>query len=114
MRFSRRDVLHAFGLGAAALPFVGCGSTNPGTTPDAPRTDAGPDANCVTWAAGGTAAMTARATYPDPFTAAVTSCPLVLCQTTAGPCTAPTTSFGLNIRSLVICWMPVMCRSIAS
>lgn len=41
------------------------------------------------WATGGTAAMTAKACYPDPFAGGVTGCPL-LCQTTAGPCTADT------------------------
>lgn len=32
--------------------------------------------------------MTNRDCYPDPFAAAVTACPLVVCATTAGPCTA--------------------------
>jgi len=41
------------------------------------------------WAAGGTASMTARDCYPDPFAAGVLSCPLY-CETTAGPCTADT------------------------
>jgi protocatechuate 3,4-dioxygenase beta subunit len=41
------------------------------------------------WATGGTAAMTAKACYPDPFADGVTACPL-LCETTAGPCTADT------------------------
>ena len=38
------------------------------------------------WASGGTAAMTDKATYPDPFTEAATACVLVA-TTTAGPCT---------------------------
>lgn len=38
------------------------------------------------WASGGTAAMTARASYPDPFPTAPDACPLVV-PTTAGPCT---------------------------
>lgn len=41
------------------------------------------------WASGGTAAMTAKDCYPDPFAAPVTMCPLLVCETTAGPCTAP-------------------------
>ncbi len=41
------------------------------------------------WATGGTAAMTAKDCYPDPFAAGVVSCAL-LCQTTEGPCTAAT------------------------
>ncbi len=32
--------------------------------------------------------MTDKASYPDPFAVAVTSCPLVVRATTAGPCTA--------------------------
>ena len=39
------------------------------------------------WAAGGTASMTAQDCYPDPFAKGVPSC-MLLCQTTAGPCTA--------------------------
>lgn len=41
------------------------------------------------WATGGTASMTAKDCYPDPFAAGVTTCAL-LCQTTEGPCTADT------------------------
>lgn len=41
------------------------------------------------WATGGTASMTAQDCYPDPFAGGVASCAL-LCQTTAGPCTADT------------------------
>jgi hypothetical protein len=91
---SRRDLLHALGLGAATLPLLACDSSSSGgDQPDArPTADArSDDATCSTWASGGTAAMTAKASYPDPFTAAITACPLVLCQTTAGPCTASTT-----------------------
>lgn len=42
-----------------------------------------------TWATGGTAAMTARHCYPDPFAGGVTRCSLI-CETTEGPCTAAT------------------------
>lgn len=41
------------------------------------------------WATGGTAAMTAKACYPDPFAGGVQSC-ILLCETTEGPCTADT------------------------
>ncbi|MDX2087215.1 MAG: hypothetical protein SFX73_05170 [Kofleriaceae bacterium] len=91
---SRRDLLHAMGLGATALPLLACNASDGGGgQPDAPPTaDAQPDATCATtWASGGTAAMTAKTSYPDPFATAVATCPLVLCRTTAGPCTAPTT-----------------------
>ena len=40
------------------------------------------------WASGGTAAMTAKACYPDPFVGAG-ACALI-CETTEGPCTADT------------------------
>lgn len=43
-------------------------------------------AAATTWASGGTAAMTARDTYPDPFANAVDSCALIA-ATTQGPCT---------------------------
>ena len=41
------------------------------------------------WASGGTAAMTAKASYPDPFGAALATC-LMVSSTTAGPCTTAT------------------------
>lgn len=59
------------------------------TTQDStPNTDTNPaDTSTVDgWASGGTTAMTAKATYPDPFTAAVAAC-LVVAGTTEGPCT---------------------------
>lgn len=92
---TRRRVLELIGIGAAGT-LVGCKSS-PGTgTPDAPGSvDANPDSSgdtcgpaAAAWATGGTAAMTAKACYPDPFTAAIATCPLVVCATTAGPCTA--------------------------
>ncbi|HLL25270.1 MAG TPA: hypothetical protein VK427_24210 [Kofleriaceae bacterium] len=72
----------------AAAPFVawGCGGSST-KTPD-------PDATSVdtafpkTWAMGGTVAMTDKATYPDPFTGAATTC-VVVASTTDGPCTTP-------------------------
>jgi protocatechuate 3,4-dioxygenase beta subunit len=99
-QLTRRRVLEALGLGALVVPFgiLGCSSSQ-SAGPDAPGPDAAPDAaggdTCgpaaAAWATGGTAAMTARTCYPDPFTAAVSSCPLVMCATTAGPCTTSAT-----------------------
>ena len=66
----RRSVLRLF-AGVAALPFV----------PRLARGGAG-----EAWATGGTAAMTDKATYPDPFASPTDTCPLVA-TTTAGPCT---------------------------
>lgn len=88
-------MLHALGL-APLAKLAACDSAQSAHV-DAAGSDAtnvldggdtcGPAA--AAWAMGGTAAMTARACYPDPF-GAVTACELV-CATTAGPCTAPTT-----------------------
>ncbi|HEY5920461.1 MAG TPA: hypothetical protein VIV11_02265 [Kofleriaceae bacterium] len=100
---TRRRALHALGLSIASVPVMkltGCGSNTSGMTIDAPASNtdgpgsnAGDGDNCggpaAAWAMGGTAAMTAKACYPDPFGASTTSCAL-MCATTAGPCTAPT------------------------
>src|SRR5690606_33676198 len=69
-------------------------STGTGTTTAAiaPTTNSETNSDCEdsdTWAAGGTAALTATRCYPDPFAAAVSECALY-CETTAGPCTAAT------------------------
>jgi protocatechuate 3,4-dioxygenase beta subunit len=65
------------------------GSSDAGNT-DTGNTDTGnTDSSTTDWATGGTAAMTALASYPDPFTDAGTC--LALQQTTAGPCTTATT-----------------------
>lgn len=85
---TRRTWLHAIGIGGAA---VACGQS--AATVDAPPgVDSQQGDNCgpaaAAWASGGTAAMTMKACYPDPFATPVTSCPLVVCATTAGPCTA--------------------------
>ena len=75
----RRDFLRSL----CAAPLLACGG---GTTPT-PTPDAAPgDAAMLDWASGGTAAMTAKASYPDPFTAAAGPCVLVA-TTTLGPCT---------------------------
>lgn len=65
----------ALSLGAG-LAVLACSDDEPCIVPDE-------------WAAGGTAAMTRKDCYPDPFAVAATTCTL-LCETTAGPCTADT------------------------
>lgn len=88
----RRALLRRFGLGLAAMPILGMacgGDDSAGTDVDASPSgaDGGPDATSGSdWASGGTAAMTDKASYPDPFTQAVTAC-AVVAATTEGPCT---------------------------
>ena len=60
-------------------------STGDGTTGAVECGDPAP-----AWAAGGTASMTAKDCYPDPFVGGVLACALI-CETTAGPCTTATT-----------------------
>jgi protocatechuate 3,4-dioxygenase beta subunit len=116
---SRRGAIQTLGLGLATAPLLkllgactsdgglsadggqpGSPDAAPGTPDGAPGTpdgapgspDAAPgacDGVATTWASGGTASMTAKACYPDPFATAVASCTLI-CQTTAGPCTSTT------------------------
>lgn len=66
---------------------TGSESTGGDETSTGPGTDCGPTPDA--WASGGTAAMTAKACYPDPFVGGVTACALI-CGTTQGPCTADT------------------------
>lgn len=85
--------------GVSLVPLVplGCGSSVEGL--DAGPADAGSrdsgeqvDSGAVApdeWASGGTAMMTAKLSYPDPFTETPTSCGLVA-TTTEGPCTTAT------------------------
>jgi protocatechuate 3,4-dioxygenase beta subunit len=83
----RRALLRRVGLGLAAVPLLGMacgGDDSAGTDVDAaPSGDAPAGSD---WASGGTAAMTDKASYPDPFTQAVTAC-AVVAATTEGPCT---------------------------
>lgn len=76
--------------GVAAIPLArfagGCGDNASGTPDGSTGSDGSGDSE---WASGGTAAMTDKATYPDPFTSAVSSCVLVA-STTEGPCTTAT------------------------
>ena len=101
---NRRQLLSRLGLGLAAFPILhACTSDSPGVaadaatggsaadaatgaTPDATTGSAADAAPSAGWAQGGTASMTDVATYPDPFTAPLTTCALVA-ATTEGPCT---------------------------
>lgn len=92
-------MLRRLGLGLVAMPLLhaACSDGGDGDGPDAASdrdATSGPDATTSTtdggvvtgWASGGTVAMTDKASYPDPFTVAATSCALVA-TTTEGPCT---------------------------
>lgn len=109
----RRDFLRGTALGLAAIPFLqaceemsstfadasnGAGNADAGfadassnadaaAEADAAEADAG--ATVVGWAIGGTASMTAKASYPNPFTESLSACALVS-TTTEGPCTTDT------------------------
>src|SRR5689334_19500522 len=85
---TRRDVLRTIGYAAGAYAVAACGSPDAPIEPDPQDSGdlCGPEAPA--WASGGTAAMTAKACHPDPFAAPLASCPLEICATTAGPCTA--------------------------
>ena len=101
-KWTRRHALKMLGAGVAFGAIVGCeaseltvaGGEDSGTDSDAAT---GADASATdaitgsatAWATGGTASMTAKASYPDPFTSAVTTCTL-LTTTTEGPCTTAT------------------------
>jgi protocatechuate 3,4-dioxygenase beta subunit len=79
---SRRGLLRAGTYAGATMLFAGCKEViflrdnNPPLLQE--------------WATGGTASMIDKATYPDPFAQAPTSC-VLLCETTAGPCTTTNT-----------------------
>ena len=75
----RRQVLRGLGFGLLAACTTNTQSMiDSGTGPD--TGSAGP------WATGGTAAMTGKAGYPDPFATAAASCAIVT-AVTEGPCT---------------------------
>lgn len=90
---SRRDVLRLFagvGMGAAVLPLFNCLDSGDESDPDGgDGSGSGSGSGSSDWASGGTAAMTAKASYPDPFTSAISTCALVA-TTTEGPCTTAT------------------------
>ncbi len=81
-------------IGAAAIPLArlaaGCDNNSGEQTADASMPGDGSGSGTSDWASGGTAAMTDKATYPDPFTGALSSCVLVA-TTTEGPCNTPST-----------------------
>jgi len=93
---TRRELLRLLaGAGLLAMAPIGCegSETRSQTITD---DDGGLDSSTgtttgssETWATGGTAAMTAKSSYPDPFTAALSTCALVA-STTEGPCTTAT------------------------
>jgi protocatechuate 3,4-dioxygenase beta subunit len=103
---TRRSLLHELGTGLAVaplLPILACttdaGSNGSGATESGEDSGTGTDETDATtgdecgsaseWASGGTVAMTATDCYPDPFAAGVMTC-VLLCETTAGPCTSDT------------------------
>lgn len=83
----RRGLLR-WAAAAVSLPVLGCCKTTTGA--DALSPDAGggatPSPSSQRWARGGTAAMTQKAAYPDPFANLPATCALVV-PMTAGPCT---------------------------
>jgi protocatechuate 3,4-dioxygenase beta subunit len=86
--FTRRELLKNLGLGLAAVPqiSVACGSDGADADAGADADPAQPDASSEGWASGGTAAMTGKNGYPDPFTGSLATCAIVA-STTEGPCT---------------------------
>src|SRR4051812_4584604 len=99
---TRRRVLRNIGLALAAVPvgrlLAACGpddgssgdtGTDAGTTSDA-GTDAGGTNNTGSWATGGTAAMLAASSYPNPFASGIGSVCNLTCEATLGPCYATT------------------------
>lgn len=88
---SRRETVRLL-AGASLLPFVpllGCGGgVSASATPDsgASGVKGSETGSAGEWAKGGTVAMVDKASYPDPFTGALSACALVA-STTEGPCT---------------------------
>lgn len=67
------------------------GSSSEGSSGEVADTGStGACGSATAWATGGTAAMTMKSCYPDPFASAPTTCTLI-CATTEGPCTTETT-----------------------
>lgn len=97
-QLTRRTLLGILAAGSALplLPQLGCSDDGSGGGEDLLDGGAGgdggpaPDALAAgAWASGGTASMTDKASYPDPFTAALATCAIVA-TTTEGPCTTAT------------------------
>lgn len=106
----RRAFLRQAAMGLAALPILHACTSDALTGVDATASDGGTAADATaradaaqpadggqtadagsatSWARGGTAAMLAKASYPNPFTASLSTCALVS-TTTEGPCTTST------------------------
>ena len=96
-RITRRRMLRQLGFGVAAIPLgralLGCGSSSSSTTTDASAADAASgdaaatvDAVKRAWATGGTAAMTGKSSYPNPFAGGVPGVCALTCEVTQGPC----------------------------
>lgn len=96
-RIGRRGVLRWLGAGLAGTALAACASESTGLLADGGGTDEADAGGGVydsgtsasEWAVGGTASMTDKASYPDPFTAALSTCAIVA-STTEGPCTTAT------------------------
>jgi protocatechuate 3,4-dioxygenase beta subunit len=90
---------HLLALGGVAFleRFLSACSSAPSSTGSTSGTSTATDAGAAAaaadaavadagaWATGGTAAMTGKASYPNPFTTAPTTC-AVTCELTQGPC----------------------------
>jgi protocatechuate 3,4-dioxygenase beta subunit len=100
----RRQLLTRVGAGLVAVPLaplsplasLACSRGTSGR-PDERNGSDGAGARAGAWASGGTAAMTDRASYPDPFAvgaavAVTSSCPLTA-SATEGPCTTSSDLF---------------------
>jgi protocatechuate 3,4-dioxygenase beta subunit len=95
----RREVLRMLGAAIACtplVPLIGCGAGNVtggetgGGTPegglDAGSSEGASAADAGGWATGGTASMTGKASYPDPFAGGSTSGCVATGALTEGPC----------------------------
>jgi protocatechuate 3,4-dioxygenase beta subunit len=86
---TRRELLYGMGIAAAAVPLgqllAACGS---GT--DNSNTGMDDIVDPGAWATGGTKAMTALSSYPNPFTTGLGAACALTCEATLGPCYATT------------------------
>jgi hypothetical protein len=88
---TRRKILGGIGLALMAAPLgqliAACG---PGNEDEGGDTGGGTTTDPGAWATGGTAAMTAASTYPNPFASGIGSACKLTCEATLGPCYATT------------------------
>ncbi len=91
---TRRKILGGIGLALVAAPLgqlLACGPDETGSGTDTGTgTDSGTGNDPGFWATGGTAAMTAASSYPNPFASGVGSACKLTCEATLGPCYANT------------------------